>query len=80
MKIVKSAFACAAAAGLLVSQVAIAAPVAGGRTGAAIGKSERLAFPEGAAPVIAIISLLAVVGVIMAITEDDDDNRRPVSP
>ena len=79
MKILKSAFASAAAAGLLVSQVAVAAPVADVRTGAAVGPSEGLGFPDGAAPVIAIISLLALVALIVVITDGDDDEE-PFSP
>lgn len=80
MKIVKSAFASAAAASLLVSQAAVAAPVSGIRTGAAIGQGEGLAnLPDGSAPVVAIISLLAVVALIAVITDGDDDDS-PASP
>ena len=74
---IKSAFAGLAAAGLLVSQVAVAAPVSGIRTGAAVDDSEGLGgMAAGSAPVIALLALMAVVAAIAVI----DDGGEPVSP
>lgn len=75
----KSALAGFAAAGLLVSQVAVAAPVAGSRGGAAVGDSEGLGgMAPGSAPVVALLALMAVVAAIAVIDGGGDDE--PVSP
>lgn len=79
MTIIKSAFAGLGAAGLLVSQVAVAAPVAGTRTGAAVGESDGLGgMASGSAPVVALLALMAVVAAIAVIDGGGDDE--PVSP
>lgn len=75
MKLLKNVLACAAAAGLLASQAAVAAPAA--RTGAPV-KGEGLFGDSGAAPVIAAISIFVLVGLGLLIFDDDDEE--PVSP
>ena len=76
---IKSAFAGLAAAGLLVSQVAVAAPVSGSRTGAAVDDSEGLGgMAPGSAPIVALLALMAVVAAIAVIDDGGDDE--PVSP
>lgn len=78
MTILKSAFAGVAAAGLLVSQVAVAAP-AGVRTGAMVDDSEGLGgMAPGSTPVIALLALMAIVAAVVVIDGDGDDE--PVSP
>ena len=79
MTIFKTALAGIAAAGLMVSQVAIAAPVAGSRGGAGIDESEGLSgMAAGSAPVIALLALMAVVAAVAVI--DDGGDEEPVSP
>lgn len=76
----KSALAGIAATGLLVSQVAVAAPVAGSRSGAPVGESEGLGgMAAGSAPVIALLALMAVVAAV-AVIDDGGDDDEPVSP
>ena len=65
-----------AAAGLTLAQPAAAAT----RTAAPVGESESLSdVPPGSAAVIGLIGLLGFVFIIMAITEDGDDDF-PSSP
>lgn len=76
---IKSAFAGLAVAGLLVSQVATAAPAAGSRSGAAVGESEGLGgLAPGSTPIVALLALMAVVAAIAVI--DGGGNDEPVSP
>ena len=76
MKPIKSALACLAAAGILLSQPAIAADTM--RSGSPSHDSEQLAgVPSAAIP--AIVGILAVALVAIIAASNDDDNR-PASP
>ena len=74
MKPMKSAFACLAATGLLLSQPAAAASAV--RSGSATQDSENLAGAGAALPAIIAILAVAIIAVVSA--SSDDDN--PVSP
>lgn len=76
MTMLKNALAGAAAAALMFSQ-ATAAPVA--RTAAPAGQAEDLGgLPSVATPVILVLSIFALVGLIVLVTDDDEDE--PLSP
>ena len=77
MKPMKSALACLAAAGILLSQPAAAAGVA--RTGSASHDSEQLAGTPGAA-LPAIIAILAVVVVSVIAASGSHKDHHPTSP
>ena len=81
MTIFKSALAGAAASALLVSQAAAAAPsVSPARAGAPVGQAEELGgLPSAAMPAIAAISIFILVGLVLLVTEDDDEET-PTSP
>jgi len=75
MKPIKSALACLAATGLILSQPAVAASV--GRSASPSGDSEQLAGTPGAAwP--AIIAILAVA--VVALIASGDNHHHPASP
>jgi len=75
MKPIKSALACLAAAGILLSQPATAAV---GRSASPSGDSEHLAGTPGPAwP--AIIAILAVA-IVAVVASSNDDNPHPASP
>ena len=76
MKLLKNLLACAAAAGLLASQAAVAAPAA---RIASPAEGEGLFGDGTAAPVIAAISIFVLFGLGMLIFDDNDDEE-PVSP
>jgi hypothetical protein len=76
MKPIKSTLACLAATGLILSQPVAAA--AAGRSASPTGDSEELAGVPGAAfPALIAILAVAIVAVISA--SGDDDNE-PASP
>jgi hypothetical protein len=75
MKSMKSALACLAATGLLLSQPALAASAI--RGGSPAQDSEELAGVSGAA-IPALIGILAVAIVAVVSASSDDD--KPVSP
>lgn len=78
MQFAKSALASIAACGLLLSQSAAAAPAS--RVGVPVGPGEDLAgIPEGSAPVLTLLALLALVAGIALIVGGDDDEA-PTSP
>jgi hypothetical protein len=75
MKPIKGALACLAAAGILLSQPAVAA----GRSASPSGDSEHLAGTPGAAwP--AIIAILAVAIVAVVASSSDHNHNHPASP
>ena len=76
MKPMKSALACLAATGLLLSQPAAAASTV--RAGSPTGDSEELAGVSGAAiPMLIGVLAVAIVAVISA---SSDNNNHPASP
>ena len=79
MTILKSALAGTAAAGLLVSQAATAAPVSNSRSGAIVGQGEELGLPAASTPMFALLAVFLVVGTVLLI-EGDNDDEAPVSP
>lgn len=78
MTILKSVLAGTAAAGLLVSQVATAAPISSTRTSANVGQGEELGLPAASTPMFALLAVFLVVGTVLLIEGDDDET--PVSP
>jgi hypothetical protein len=60
---------------LTLSQTASAAPV---RAGTPIAESEALGESAGATPLIAAFAVFLVTGLVILLTDDDDDS--PVSP
>ena len=81
MTMFKSLLAGAAASALLVSQAAAAPTVSAARAGAPIGEAEELGgLPGAATPAIAVISIFVLVGLVMLVTGEDDDDDFPVSP
>jgi len=80
MTILKNALMAAAAAGLLVSQTAAAAPVAGTRAAGGMEESEGLGgLAAGSAPMLAVFAVFLAVGIFLLV-EDGDDEEGPVSP
>ena len=73
----KNALAAAAAAALTLSQSAgaSAAPV---RAGTPVAESEALGESAGATPFLAVFAVFLVTGLVIVLTDDDDDS--PVSP
>jgi hypothetical protein len=76
MKPIKSALACLAATGLILSQPAAAATAA--RSASTTADSEHLAGASGAA-IPALLAILAVA-VVAVISASGDDNKIPASP
>ena len=76
MKPMKSALACLAATGLLLSQPAAAASAV--RASSLTGDSEELAGVPGAA-IPALIAILAVA-IVAVISASGDDDNEPASP
>lgn len=78
MTMFKRTLAGVAAAALLVSQAATAAPSA--RAGTPIGQSEQLGEADaGLTPVLAVLAIFAIAAGIALISDDDGDDE-PASP
>ena len=72
----KSALAIVAAAALLIAQSA-AASAAVPRTASPVAESEELGESPAAMPFLAVFAVFLVTGLVILLTDDDDD---PVSP
>ncbi len=78
MTIFSRALAGVAAAGLLLSQAATAAPVADARAGAPIAQAEGLGGSSAATPAFAVLAVFIAVGLVLLL--DNDDDEKPLSP
>ena len=72
----KRALAFTAAAALMTAQSA-AASAAPARTGSPVAESEALGESPAAMPFLAVFAVFLVTGLVILLTDDDDD---PVSP
>jgi hypothetical protein len=79
MTIFTRALAGVAAAGLMLSQSATAAPVADSRVGAPVAQAEGLGGSSAATPALAVLAIFIAVGLVLLLDSGDDDES-PTSP